>query len=109
MRTLHCAQGLRLISVNCHTELASGAAQDVHDFVAITAPLARTPEQGMGVYTEAAKKLGRLLASLTELVVAVGQAHLLRQQVATQLRNHSRCAVRACHTTCPKATMGSAN
>ena len=67
----------------------------MHDFVAVAAPLARTPEQGTGVYAEAAKKLGRLLASVADLTVAVGQAHLLRQRVATELRNISRCAARA--------------
>ena len=45
----------------------------------------------MAPYAEAAKKLGpRLLAPLTDLLAAVGQAHLLRRRVATELRNLSR-------------------
>lgn len=45
----------------------------------------------MGLYTEAARKLGpRLLAPLTDLLAAVGQAHLLRRRIATELRNLSR-------------------
>ena len=88
-------QGLRLIGVTCHAELASGAVRDLHDFATATAPLARTPEQGLAPYAEAAKRLGRLLAPLADLVIAVGQAHLLRQRVATQLHNISRCDVTA--------------
>jgi hypothetical protein len=92
-----CVQGLRLIGVNCHAELAAGAAREVHDFTAAAAPLARTPEQGMSLYTEAAKKLSRLLASMTDLVVAVGQAHLLRQRIATQLRSITGCTIKLSH------------
>ncbi len=45
----------------------------------------------MGLYAEAAKKLGpRLLAPLTDLLAAVGQAQLLRRRVTTELRNLSR-------------------
>ena len=96
-------QGLRLFDVTCHVELAAGAAREVHDLVAAAAPLASTPEQGMGVYTEAAKKLNRLFASLTDLVVAVGQAHLLRQRIAMQLRNMNGCAATMVADTCPDA------
>jgi len=86
-----CTQCLRLIGVTCQAELAAGAGTDLRDFAAAAAPLAGTPEAGMGLYTEAARKLGpRLLAPLTDLLAAVGQAHLLRRRIATELRNLSR-------------------
>ena len=86
-----CAQGLRLIEVMCQAELAAGAGADLREFVAASAPLAGTPEAGMGLHAEATKKLGpRLLAPLTDLLAAVGQAHLLRRRIATELLNLSR-------------------